>query len=91
MYPPVQAVPLLLPPPFLFTLSKTDEPAKAGPGARDRRALQQLALNVLSASMIKTSRYRVPDVEVVNGTRHVSTCVPVEAAFFILLLLLLLL
>ena len=49
----VQAVPLLplppppppLPPPFFF-LSWTKEPVKAGTYARDRRALQQLALNV---------------------------------------------
>ena len=37
--------PPLLPLPFFF-LSRTDEPAKAGNCARDRRALQQLVLNV---------------------------------------------
>ena len=37
---PVQAVPLF------FFLSQIEEPAKAGTCARDRRALQQLALNV---------------------------------------------
>ena len=51
MYPPVQAVPAYsLPPPLLppsfFSLSRTEEPAKASTCARDRRALQQLALNV---------------------------------------------
>ena len=44
LYPPVQAVPLT-PSPFCF-LSRTEEPAKAGTCARDRHALQQLALNV---------------------------------------------
>ena len=39
LYLPVQAVPLF----FLF---RTEEPAKAGTCARDRCALQQLALNV---------------------------------------------
>ena len=33
-------------PPFFFPQSRTEEPAKAGTCARDRRALQQLALNV---------------------------------------------
>ena len=33
-------------PPFFCSLSQTEEPAKAGTYARDRRALQQLALNV---------------------------------------------
>ena len=37
--------PSLLPFPF-FPLSRTEEPAKVGTCARDRRALQQLALNV---------------------------------------------
>ena len=48
LYPPVQAVlsySLPPPPPFFF-LSWTEEPVKAGTCARDRRALQQLALNV---------------------------------------------
>ena len=36
----------LLPLPFLLFLSRTEELAKAGTCARDRRALQQLALNV---------------------------------------------
>ena len=43
-YPPVQAVS-----PYSrhrFFLSRTEEPAKAGTCARDRRALQQFALNV---------------------------------------------
>ena len=43
-YPPVQAVPLT-PSPF-FSLSRTDDPTKVGTCVRDRRALQQLALNV---------------------------------------------
>ena len=43
-YPPVQAVPLTPSP--LFFLSRTEELAKAGTCARDRRALQQLAVNV---------------------------------------------
>ena len=33
-------------PPFFVFLSQTEEPAKASTYARDRRALQQLALNV---------------------------------------------
>ena len=37
--------PLLPPHPFFF-LSRTEEPAKAGTCARDKRAIQQLALNV---------------------------------------------
>ena len=41
LYPPVQAVP-----PYFFFLSRTEELARAGTCARDRRALQQLALNV---------------------------------------------
>ena len=45
LYPPVQAVPPLTPSP-LFFLSRTEEPAKASTCAHDRRALQQLALNV---------------------------------------------
>ena len=36
----------LLPPLLFFFLSRTEEQAKAGTCARDRRALQQLALNV---------------------------------------------
>ena len=36
LYPPVQAVPLTL----LLCLSRTEEPAKAGTCAHDRRALQ---------------------------------------------------
>ena len=36
----------LLPPPLFCFLSWTEEPAKAGTCASDRRALQQLALNV---------------------------------------------
>ena len=39
--------PPLTHPPFCF-LSRTDEPAKTGTCARDRRALQQPALNVHS-------------------------------------------
>ena len=31
---------------IVFILSRTEEPTKAGTCARDRRALQQLALNV---------------------------------------------
>ena len=47
LYPPLQAVPPLTPPPFFFLfLSRTEEPAKAATCARDKRALQQLALNV---------------------------------------------
>ena len=38
--------PPLLPSPFFFVLSRTEEPAKAGICASDRRVLQQLALNV---------------------------------------------
>ena len=45
LYPPVQTVHTLLPPPFFF-LSQTEEPTKAGTCAHERRALQQLALNV---------------------------------------------
>ena len=45
LYPPVQAVPPYSVPPF-FSLSRTEEPTKAGTCTRDRRALQQLALNV---------------------------------------------
>ena len=45
LYPPVQVVPPSSSP-LLFFLSQTEEPAKAGTCARDRRALQQLALNV---------------------------------------------
>ena len=46
LYPPVQAIPpCSLPPPFFF-LSWAEKLAKAGTCARDRRALQQLALNV---------------------------------------------
>ena len=44
LYPPVQEVFPLLPPPFF--LSRTEELAKAGTCARDMRALQQHALNV---------------------------------------------
>ena len=43
------ALALLPPPPppvVFFPLSLTEEPAKVGTCARDRRALQQLALNV---------------------------------------------
>ena len=48
LYPPVQAVPpYFLPPPLYFVfLSRTEESSKAGTRAHDRRALQQLALNV---------------------------------------------
>ena len=45
LYPPVHAVLSLLPPLF-FSLSRTEELAKAVICARDRRALQQLALDV---------------------------------------------
>ena len=45
LYPPVQAVPPYSLLPFVF-LSRTEELGKAGTCARDRRALQQLALNV---------------------------------------------
>ena len=38
--------PLTPSPPFFFILSRIEESAKAGTCARDRRALQQLALNV---------------------------------------------
>ena len=46
LYPPVQAAhpPYSLPP--FFFLSQREEPAKAGTCARDRYALQQLAVNV---------------------------------------------
>ena len=46
LYPPVQAVLPLSPPPLFFPLYRTEQPVKAGTCARDRRALQQLALNV---------------------------------------------
>ena len=47
LYPPMQAVPPLLPhPPPFFFLSQTKEPVKASTCAHDRRELQQLALNV---------------------------------------------
>ena len=45
LYPPVQAVyPYSLP--SFFFLSRTEEPAKSGTCAHDRRALHQFALNV---------------------------------------------
>ena len=45
LYPPVQLVPPYSLPPF-FLLSQTELPAKVSTCARDRHALQQLALNV---------------------------------------------
>ena len=46
LYLPVQSVPHSLP--LFFPLSRTEEPTKAGTCARDRRTLQQLALNSLT-------------------------------------------
>ena len=60
-YPPVQAVPPLLPSPF-FSLSRTEETAKAGTCAHDRRALQQLALFV----HVKHSDLTWPDLMLLN-------------------------
>ena len=45
LYPPVQVVPPYSLSTFIF-LSRTEEPAKAGTCVRDRRALQQLSLNM---------------------------------------------
>ena len=45
LYLPVQAVPPYSLPPFFF-LSRTEEPVSASTCTRDRRALQQFALNV---------------------------------------------
>ena len=53
LYPPVQAV---APPPF-FPLFRTEDLAKAGTCARDRRVLQQLALNVHVKHLDLTAYY----------------------------------
>ena len=63
-YPPVHAVPPYSPPPF-FPLSRTEEPANAGTRARDRRALQQLALNV----HVEPNFQKYKDT---NGMNHVT-------------------
>ena len=60
LYPPVQAVPPYSLPPCFFK-SQTEEVAKAGTCARDRRALQQLALNV----QVKHSDLTWPDLRAV--------------------------
>ena len=63
----MQAVPLTpSPPPFFLPLSRTEEPAKASTCAdRDRRALQQLALDVhvsILKNILKTGEARCSSV-----------------------------
>ena len=62
--------PPLLPPPPLFVLSLTEELAKAGICGRDRRALQQLALNVHVKHSDLTCKARLLNTKYSNYHNH---------------------
>ena len=72
LYPLVQAAPPPLLPPTFFSLSLKEEPAKAGTCARDRRALQQLALNVNVKHSDLTLIIRGRKNKKVIASRHLS-------------------
>ena len=61
------------PPPYLCFLSRTQEPAKSGTCARDRRALQQLVLNV----HVKHSDLTWPNGQECNFGQHTKELTPV--------------